>query len=772
MIADGVVVRHPDWPDDDRPIERTLDDLPHSSSGVEWWYLNFHFTATDGHSYSAFIAFFRNTALQADETAVHAHSYNWSLVDVAAGAYFPESAMDRETVDLLGDMLHHDDVVDRNVRKALLGVLDKQIPPGPDQLIDGDVVVSDERLALQYGELASLWVDDEGGYRVSARSADGAGAIDFRFLPVKEPARHGRNGVVTGSVVTGTYENDDDGMFYYFIPRGELSGTFTVDGVTKTVAEGSGWYDHEFGGRPQRAAEGLGDTEAVWTWAGLQLDNGWDLSCYTLSDVDVHSGVDNVRDVLAIAVGPHGERLQIPHYSLEGSAEWTSLRTFNSYPTRWVVRAPTAGIHLTVTAAFAQQELRTVTAGRGFWEGRVHVEGSMADEPVRGVGFVELVTPQIVVDFEAYLGRAGQETRREIRKLYPDQMDEQAALAFIGSRDRTLLQGLPIEELHETLVAPVRHLVDQGGKYWRSYVLPTVIELLGGNSDPYRALMAGAELLHAGSLIVDDVEDHSEFRRGVPAVHKVYGEALAINAGTAAYLAFDRAARGVLAENLELRQRVYELYYDTLSAAHAGQALDITGHRHAMERALTTGEWQPLEERILAVHRLKTAVPVRNLAEIGGILGSASDQQREALCRHFEAVGVAYQISDDVIDMRGATLGAASRRSGKRLKHTGDDIRNGKVTFPVARAVALLPAEDMKTLWKAIDAQPSDPITVQECIDLLEECGALDQSIEVAKQLIEDSWQPLEALLEESQSKMMLRAFGWYTVYRDCLDKS
>ncbi len=768
VIANGDA-RHPDWPDEHRPIDRTLDDLPHDSSGLEWWYLNFHFTATDGHDYSAFIAFFRNTALdagKAGEPFLHAHSYNWSLVDVARGAYFPDSAMDRKTVDLLGGMLRNDDVVDPNVRRALLHVLDKSAPPAPDQLIRGDVVVSDERLALRYGELASLWADDAGGYRVSASTAEGECAIDFRLLPVKEPIRHGRDGVVAGS-----YENDDDGMFYYFIPRGELSGTFTVDGVTKTIAEGTGWYDHEFGGCPRRTDEGLGATETVWTWAGLQLDNGWDLSFYTLSDVDVHSGADAVRDMLAVAVDPAGERVQIPSYSIEGSGEWTSLRTFNSYPTRWVVSAPAAGIRLTLTAAFAQQELRTITAGRGFWEGRVLVEGSMAGEPVRGVGFVELVTAQLVTDFEAYLGRAGQETRREIRKLYPDRMDEQAALAFIGSRDRDLLQGLPIDELHETLVAPVRHLVDQGGKYWRSYVLPTVVELLGGDSDSYRALMAGAELLHAGSLIVDDVEDRSELRRGVPAVHKVFGEALAINAGTAAYLAFDRTARAVLADDLELQHRVHELYYDTLRAAHAGQALDITGHRHAMERALATGEWQPLEERILAVHRLKTAVPVRNLAEIGGILGSAGDQQRDALCRHFEAIGIAYQISDDVIDMRGATLGVASRRSDKPVKHTGDDIRNGKVTFPVARAGALLASEDMKTLWKVIDSQPSDPSTTQGCIDVLEECGALDHSVETAKRLVEESWQPLEALLEDSQSKTMLRAFGWYTVYRDCLDK-
>src|SRR6185503_16205713 len=86
--------------------------------------------------------------------------------------------------------------------------------------------------------------------------------------------------------------------------------------------------------------------------------------------------------------------------------------------------------------------------------------------------------------------------------------------------------------------------------------------------------LALPELLHVGSLIIDDVQDDSDVRRGGPACHKLYGEALAINAGCASYfLAQIPVGMSNLSESL--RVNIYETYFEAVRAAHAGQALDI-----------------------------------------------------------------------------------------------------------------------------------------------------------------------------------------------------
>jgi geranylgeranyl pyrophosphate synthase len=71
------------------------------------------------------------------------------------------------------------------------------------------------------------------------------------------------------------------------------------------------------------------------------------------------------------------------------------------------------------------------------------------------------------------------------------------------------------------------------------------IQLAGGDGEPYQDMMSAIELMHVGSELVDDVEDGSAFRRGVPAAHQVFGEPLTINSGCAAYFAFDRIARTI-----------------------------------------------------------------------------------------------------------------------------------------------------------------------------------------------------------------------------------
>jgi geranylgeranyl pyrophosphate synthase len=151
------------------------------------------------------------------------------------------------------------------------------------------------------------------------------------------------------------------------------------------------------------------------------------------------------------------------------------------------------------------------------------------------------------------------------------------------------------------------------------------MDVVGGDSRKFTRWLSMPEFMHVGSLIVDDIEDKSEKRRGVPCAHMVFGEPIAINAGTAAYF---QGQQLLLVPGLTPTQlnQVYDYYFCALRAGHAGQALDISGLDYLMEgpgNVIDTGNWALAEARIIAVHRLKTAVPAASLARMGALVGGA-----------------------------------------------------------------------------------------------------------------------------------------------------
>ena len=168
------------------------------------------------------------------------------------------------------------------------------------------------------------------------------------------------------------------------------------------------------------------------------------------------------------------------------------------------------------------------------------------------------------------------------------------------------------------------------------------------------------EFMHVGSLIVDDIQDESDERRGGPCAHLIYGEALCINAGTAAYFMCEHLIK---APNLsaEKLNKCYQLYFACLRGGHAGQALDIHGLDYLMPSAIESGDSAVLEKRSLAIHMLKTAVPAGTLARMGALVGGGTDEQIEAIGKYFEGVGLAFQIMDDVLNLRGLYFGKADQ---------------------------------------------------------------------------------------------------------------
>jgi farnesyl diphosphate synthase len=264
--------------------------------------------------------------------------------------------------------------------------------------------------------------------------------------------------------------------------------------------------------------------------------------------------------------------------------------------------------------------------------------------------------------------------------------DFAARLAAVAAKTDTLLGSLlddgtlPGETARPArLLAAMRHAVLGGGKRLRPFLLVETSALFGASPDG--ALLAGAalECLHCYSLVHDDLPamDDDELRRGRPTVHKAFDEATAILAGDALLtLAFDIVARAEIHPDANVRiALVAELARAAgLGGMAGGQMLDLTAEgRFEAKRRLD-------ESEIATLQAMKTGALIGFACRAGAILGQADAQARGSIGRYGAAIGQAFQIADDLLDVEGdsAQLGKAA----------GKDAAAGKATLVAVLGVA------------------------------------------------------------------------------------
>jgi farnesyl diphosphate synthase len=282
-----------------------------------------------------------------------------------------------------------------------------------------------------------------------------------------------------------------------------------------------------------------------------------------------------------------------------------------------------------------------------------------------------------VKDFGTRLAAAAGETERVLERLLDD-------VAVTGETARP-----------ERLLAAMRHAVLGGGKRLRPFLLVESAALFG--APRAGALLAGCalELVHCYSLVHDDLPamDDDDLRRGRPTVHKAFDEATAILAGDALLtLAFDVMAREEVHRDPAVRAAlVLELARAAgLGGMAGGQMLDLAAEgRFAAKRALATEEIEMLQA-------MKTGALIRFACRAGAILGKADAASLASLDRYGRAIGQAFQIADDLLDLESdaATLGKAA----------GKDAAAGKATLVAALGPARAHARLDALIVEAEDA--------------------------------------------------------------------
>jgi len=260
--------------------------------------------------------------------------------------------------------------------------------------------------------------------------------------------------------------------------------------------------------------------------------------------------------------------------------------------------------------------------------------------------------------------------------------------------DNELDKRLPPEsELPFSLHRSMRYSTFAGGKRVRPILLLAACEAVGGGVDHALPAACAMELIHTYSLVHDDLPamDDDDFRRGNPTNHKVFGEAVAILAGDALLTeAFILLSAPSFAANVPA-DRILPVIHEI--ACCAGSRGMVGGQVVDME---SEGNHDVDLPTVQYIHIHKTGALIKASVKVGAILGGADERQLAAMVRYGEAIGLAFQIADDILDIEGTTeqLG----------KDAGSDQARGKATYPAVVGIEEARRRAAELLDMALDA--------------------------------------------------------------------
>ena len=338
----------------------------------------------------------------------------------------------------------------------------------------------------------------------------------------------------------------------------------------------------------------------------------------------------------------------------------------------------------------------------------------------------------------------------EIERLLPRTVDEEYLREFFGSPS----YEYDPEAVQRAIAAPIWDLLDRGGKRWRAVLFLVIVEAIGEDPEAYLPYACIPEILHNGTIIVDDVEDGASMRRGERALHLVHGTDVALNAGNAMYfLALKIITRNPGALDAETRLAAYEMLMDELNRTHLGQGMDIYWHNR---------ETIDISEReYLEMCACKTGCLGRIVARLAAIVTERGEETELALARYAEQMSVAFQIGDDILDAE-----TSMEAGGDFGKGVGNDVREGKKTLMVIHAAANAPPERAARLEELLWADENTDEEIREVVSILDDAGSIAYARERAERLGRRARDELDGLGLDPDAAEQLSAFTRFVIDR------
>jgi len=219
----------------------------------------------------------------------------------------------------------------------------------------------------------------------------------------------------------------------------------------------------------------------------------------------------------------------------------------------------------------------------------------------------------------------------------------------------------PVADRPQRLHEAMRYSMFAGGKRLRPALVKATFDMFGGKGEQVHYAMSALEMIHTFSLIHDDLPciDNDDFRRGKPTSHKQFGEATAVMAGDAlCVLAFELMGKTGNARAIEVLAHLLSTY-----GLIGGEMIDIECEGKTVDL-----------ETVDYIHYHKTAALIEAALQVGAMLAGAPEKDIQVIREYGRAIGLAFQIVDDILDIVSTTeeLG----------KDAGSDVEKGKATYP------------------------------------------------------------------------------------------
>jgi len=292
------------------------------------------------------------------------------------------------------------------------------------------------------------------------------------------------------------------------------------------------------------------------------------------------------------------------------------------------------------------------------------------------------------------------------------------------------------------------HLAFAGGKRFRPLLTLLAAEAAGFEGPERITVAAVGELLHTATLLHDDVIDEGEFRRGRPAARLPYGNGLAVLTGDYCL------ARSLQAVAYCGRPVAVRSLADTVTRMAEGEVAQLA---HAGSSRLDRAHYERVVDR-------KTAALIAWCASVAGLVPEAFV---EPLARYGREIGHAFQIADDVLDVRCPRGSRAPGRPapGPSGKDPGQDLREGKMTLPIILACEADPDLHAQ-VGQALEAgPPMAEATVTRLLEQIERSGAAEQALAAAAEHVDRAIRALR-VLPPSPAREALASAAHYVVHR------
>lgn len=356
----------------------------------------------------------------------------------------------------------------------------------------------------------------------------------------------------------------------------------------------------------------------------------------------------------------------------------------------------------------------------------------------------------MVIDIEKLLEEKSVVVNKTIEKWIPRKYDLDSLNFTLGPAT----YKYNTEALTKAISEPVWDFLDRGGKRWRPVLFLLVSEALGLNSDEFLDFVVFPELLHNGSIIIDDIEDLSKERREKQALHLIFGEDVAINAGNALYfLALLPIVKNKDKLDSKTLLRIYDIYSEEMMRISFGQATDIAWHKGWANADNVS------EDEYLEMCSNKTGCIARLSSETAAVLAGKNEKETKKIGKFTETIGIAFQIQDDILNL-------TSEKFAKGKGGLGEDITEGKRSLPVIYALQLADERDRKRLLEILKMHTSDQSLRDEAIAIMKKYSATGYAKDKARKMVKEAWDEIDKMLPESDAKEKLKAFAYYLINR------